>query len=151
MSSQGRPGDSPLSVYRSPDPVAVLRLSESHGTDAAVGRYFWLSRGAVEKLVQRGREIRRGQMGQSIPPRGRRRTTTPEQEANGIAEVLRLGSVHRAAKVTGLSHSLLRTLLVERGIPVPRLSREERVRAVLAGQARAAAATETPTATERAA
>ncbi len=149
MSSQGRPGDSPLSIYRSPDPAAVLRLAESHGMDAAVGRYFWLSRGAVEKLVQHGREIRRGQMGQPIPPRGKRRTTTAEAEAHGIAEVLRLGSVHRAAKATGLSHSLLRTLLVERGIPVPRLSTEERRQAVLAGQARAAAAAEPPNATER--
>ncbi|SFU92585.1 hypothetical protein SAMN02799631_03169 [Methylobacterium sp. 174MFSha1.1] len=148
MSNQGRPGDSPLSVYRSPDPVAVARLVESHGMDAAVGRFYWLSSEGVGKLAQRGREILRGRTGPPIPARGRRRSTTPEQEAHGIAEVLRLGSVHRAARATGISHSLLRTLLVERGIPVPRLSREERVRAVLAGQARAAAASETP-ATER--
>ncbi|MEH3146471.1 MAG: hypothetical protein PGN34_14225 [Methylobacterium frigidaeris] len=146
MSNQGRPGDSPpLSVYQAPDPVAVARLVESHGMDAASDRFFWLSREGVGKLAQHGREILRGRTGRPIPARGRRRATTPEQEANGIAEVLRQGSVHRAAKATGISHSLLRTLLVERGIPVPRLSREERVRAVLAGQARAAAATETPT------
>ncbi|MBY0254557.1 MAG: hypothetical protein K2X54_24785 [Methylobacterium organophilum] len=149
MSSQGRPGDSPLSVYRSPDPVAVARLVESHGMDAAAGRFYWLSREGVGKLAQHGREILRGRTGRPIPARGKRRSTTFEQEANGIAEVLRLGSVHRAAKATGISHSLLRTLLVERGIPVPRLTTEERRRAVLAGQARAAAASEPPTTTER--
>jgi hypothetical protein len=151
MSSQGRPGDSPLSVYKAPDPVAVAKLIASHGIDGAMGRYYWLSREAVSKIGSKGREILRAQTGEPISARGRRRTTTPEQEARGIAEVLRQGSVHRAAAATGMSHSLLRTLLVERGIPVPRLSTEERRQAVLAGQARAAAASEPPTATERAA
>ncbi|WP_449409689.1 hypothetical protein [Methylobacterium komagatae] len=148
--SKGVPGDSPLSVYKAPDPVAAVRLVESHGMDAAVGRYFWLFRGAVEKVVQHGREILRGQSGQPVPARGKRRSTTPGQEDALVAAALRLGSVHRAARETGRQHTFILTLLRERNIPVPRLSREERIAAVKDGQARVAAAAETP-AIERAA
>ncbi|GJE74329.1 hypothetical protein [Methylorubrum suomiense] len=140
-----------MAVYKAPDPVAAARLVETHGMDGAAGRYYWLSRDAVVKIVQHGREILRGQSGQPIPARGKRRTTTPEAEDAAVAAALRLGSVHRAARETGYQHTFILTLLRERGIPVPRLSREERIAAVKAGQARVAAAAETPTATERAA
>lgn len=136
--TKGKPGDSPLSVYRSPDPVVAARLAQSHGVDAAVGRYYWLSRGAVEKIVQQGREMLCGQTGETSAIARSRRRTTPEQEDAAVATALRHGSVHRASRDLGLPHTFVLTLLRERGIPIPRLSREERIRAVKAGQARAA-------------
>jgi hypothetical protein len=62
-------------------------------------------------------------------PRGPRRSTTPEQEAEAFAIVKREG-VHRAMRLTGLGDTVLYRILRERGIvEVPRLSAEERIRA----------------------
>lgn len=125
-------------AYRAPDPLLVARISESHGFDAAVGRWFWINPTTLAKIAQAGREMRRVSGGP--PPRGTRRRTTPEQEAAVIERARALRSASQAAAELGVSYALVCTIHRERGVRLPILPAIERAaKSAATRRARAAA------------
>ena len=121
-------------VYKRPSPETVARIWDDYGPENACERWAWLGRWALEKLASDGRRLQRAAAGR--PVRGHARTTTPEQEQAAFEAVMQHG-VHRAQRVTGLGQTVLYRILPERGVAEgPRLSAEERRRAVSDGIAR---------------
>lgn len=48
-----------LAVYNRPSPEAVAGLELSHGFDACLERWGWLSEHMLRKLARKGRRLRR--------------------------------------------------------------------------------------------
>jgi hypothetical protein len=112
-------------AYADPDPEAVLRIMEGYGVEAARERWHWILPGSLGKIAQAGRELRRAKGGTPSLGAGRR-PTTPELEERAIALAREAGSLTHAARETGLSYTLVKTLHRERGLPLPRMSAVER-------------------------
>lgn len=126
-------------AYRAPDPVLVARISDTHGLDAAIERWFWVKPGTVAKFAQAGREMRRVSGGP--PPRGKRRRTTPEMEAAVIERARALRSASHAAAELGVSYALVCTIHREHGVRLPILPAIERAaKSAATRRSRAAAA-----------
>jgi hypothetical protein len=123
-----------------PSPEAVARLWDSHhGWEACVERWGWIGRWSLEHLAMQGRQLLRARAGDTSA-RGKRRRTTPEQDAAAFDAIQRMG-VCRAAKATGLSIAVIYRVLRERGVEQsPVLPAGERSRATREGMARARAA-----------
>ena len=98
-------------VHVTPDPRRVYALSVSHGFDACLGRWYWLPRSGVSRLISQGRALVVGARSERC-----RRRLSPDQETAVVASVYALGGVLYAARVHGLDESLVRTLLRERGL-----------------------------------
>lgn len=106
-------------AYAAPDPVAVAKLVDSHGMDAACARWHWKTSSALSGIAKEGRSILRGRSGDLVRPA--RRTTTPEVETRILYLARATGSASLAARGMGVSESLVRTLHVERGLEIPTL------------------------------
>jgi len=120
-----------LGVYVTPTAAAVARLVESHGLDAAVGRWFWMGRRTLLTLAQQGRAVATG-----IAPTVRRsRSYSPEDAAVAIEASFLLGSMSRGERAAGLTPNVGRGAIFARGLVPPAISAEERGRASRLGQA----------------
>ncbi len=106
-----------LALHVAPDPRRVYALAVSHGFDACVGRYYWLARGTVGRLISQGRAMVVG----ARSPKARR-PLDDAQEAEVVAAALELGGVAYAAQACRIPESLVRTILRERGVDYPRAS-----------------------------
>ncbi|UYW28297.1 hypothetical protein OKC48_07220 [Methylorubrum extorquens] len=103
------------SLHVRPDPVRVYRQSVSHGYESCRLRWWWMSKSDLSRMISQGRAITVGERSAKA-----RRTLTVEQEAEVVAVALELGGVLYAAEALGLSESLVRTILRERGVDYPR-------------------------------
>lgn len=54
------PGSSPHTwfarVHETPSPQKVARLIETHGAEAAYGRWYWLDQRTIQLMAQKGRK-----------------------------------------------------------------------------------------------
>jgi hypothetical protein len=83
-------------------------------------------------------EIRRA--AGDAPIRGHNRATTPEEEAEAVAAVLRLGTIEAACAATRLHYTTVRRALREAGVEPPRVDRRAvALRSAATRRARAAA------------
>lgn len=104
-------------LHVSPDPRRVYALAVSHGFEACAGRWYWLGRGTVGRLISQGRALEVGARSAKA-----RRPLTVAQEAEVVAAALELGGVAYAAQACRIPESLVRTILRERGVDYPRAS-----------------------------
>lgn len=101
-----------------PDPVRVYRQSVSHGYESCRGRWWWMSKSDLGRMIAQGRAITVGERSAKV-----RRNLSPAQEEEVVAVALELGGVLYAAEATGIPESMVRTLLRERGLDYPRATR----------------------------
>lgn len=121
-------------AYERPAPAKAAFIVHNYGMEAARERWPFLTAHSIFKIVQTHNENQRAATGDRS--RGPRRTTPLDQEDEAVRQVFALGSPSRAAKATGLSYSLVMTVLRERGISdYPRVGGSERGR--LAAETRA--------------
>ncbi|MGE7157412.1 hypothetical protein ACQKJ1_27295 [Methylorubrum rhodesianum] len=126
-------------AYERPSPEKAHFIATYYGMDAALERWPFLTANAISKIVQVHNENERARTGVLVRPS--RRTTTPEQEEAAIKAVFELGSPSRASKATGLTYTLILTLLRERGISdYPKVPGSERGRLSAEAKARKALA-----------
>jgi len=104
-------------LHVSPDPRRVYALALSHGFEACAGRWYWLGRGTIGRLISQGRALEVGARSAKA-----RRPLTVAQEIEVVAAALELGGVAYAAQACRIPESLVRTILRERGVDYPRAS-----------------------------
>lgn len=46
-----------VALHVSPDPRRVYALAVTHGFEACAGRWYWLARGTVGRLISQGRAL----------------------------------------------------------------------------------------------
>ncbi len=126
-------------IYVRPSARLVARVWDDCGEHAACERWFWLGKWTLQRMAVEGRAEARKVTG-ATPIRGYHRSTTPEQEAEGVAAVLRLGTIDAACAETGLHYTTVRRAMRERGVQPPRVDRRDvALRAAATRRARAAA------------
>lgn len=104
--------------YRVPDPVAVYRLSISHGTDAVTERYAAFSWKTVSTWISVGRLKATGKPG--------RVQRSAEERQRIVAAVFEHGSPAAAALALGMARRAVQDTLVMEGVTdYPRTSRQE--------------------------
>jgi len=136
---RGLPADSDGEIFRRPAPELVARIWDEYGQDAACERWYWLGHWNLSKMAVAGRAALRVTAG--VPQvRGHRRSTTPEQEAELVALVLRVGSVDRACRESGRCYATVVRVLREAGVRPPKEDRRQvALRAAATKRLRAAA------------
>ena len=129
--SRGRSLEHDVYVRPRPEAVALL-IDGGYGLAAARERWPWCEERTLLFLAAEGRRA----MGLPVAARGahHRSSTTPEQEAAVVDAVERLASVPAAAASMGLDHSVVRRILRDHGLPIPRVDR--RAAALKAAEAR---------------
>ena len=140
-------------IHRYPSPETVARLVASHGFDAAVARWWYLSDRTVGKLAQLGR----GRIGDTAARgHGRAAASTLEDRAVAVEAGYALGSARRGERAAGLRLNAGRAAFEARGLDPVAISPDERGRMARlsaranGGDAEAAAAVEAQYALERA-
>ena len=126
-------------LYARPSAKLVASVWDEKGWEAACERWFWLGKWTLQRLAVEGRaEARKSAGAASI--RGYHRSTTPEQEAEAVAAVLRLGTIDAACAALGLHYTTVRRALNEAGVQPPRVDRRAvALRAAATRRARRAA------------
>ncbi|UMY18787.1 hypothetical protein MMB17_05580 [Methylobacterium organophilum] len=113
-------------VYVTPDPVAVAKLFESHGAEAAESRWHWIEPRTLAGLARIGRSLQ----GQG-PTTRRERSTTALEEAIAVEAAYALGSAAAGERAAGIRNNAILPVAQERGlVDVPRCSSEARGLAV---------------------
>lgn len=126
-------------IYVRPSARLVAKVWDDCGEHAVLERWFWLGKWTLQRLAVEGRAEARKAQG-AAPIRGFHRSTTPEQEAEAVAAVLRLGTIDAACAATGLHYTTVRRALTEACVEPPRVDRRAvALRAAATRRARRAA------------
>ncbi|MCJ2048796.1 hypothetical protein [Methylobacterium sp. J-070] len=117
-------------VYVRPSPVAVARLYESHGAEAALARWHWLNERTLGAMARNGRAAQ----GQAHLL-NRLRGYSDLDAAVCIEAAHALGSGRRGERAAGVTLNPVGTIFATRGLPPVAVSKEERGRATRLGHA----------------